>query len=332
MADMRKRILSIVVFICMSLGILTGCTVGEKKIVFDVHGIGKDVLFSINDETCSLEEGRVYLCNFKNLYGRAYGIDLWEHEFDDIESNLEDYVKGITLNELTQIYCMNMVARQQELSLNEMEKKRVRVTAEAYYASLSDKEIEFMGITKDELTEIYKRYAIARKVYDSLTEGIGTEVSDDDARVIHLQKIFVPSDSMAKKISKRIKAGEDFSSIANEFGESGEYDIYVARGELPPEVEEIAFELDNNEISSCVKEADGYYFVRCISKFEEELTEANKEKILVQREKELFDNVYHEFVEQAEFRLNDKIWEQIDLTEMSEIQTDSLFTCFEQNF
>lgn len=329
---MRKRVLCIISCFCMLLGGLTGCSVGGKKIVFDVHGVRKDILFSINDVSCDLKEAKVYLCNFKNLYGEAYGIDLWNKEFDDVEMNLKSYVKGVTLNELTQIYCMNMVAEEQSLELSDSEKKRVRLAAEAYYNSLTKEEVTFMGITKEDLTEIYERYAIAKKVYDFLTEGVGTEVSDDDARVIHVQKLVVSNESQVREVEKKIENGEEFSSIINAFGENGEYDLYVARGDLPKEVEEVAFELDNNELSSKIKSEEGYYFVKCINKFEEDMTEANKETILVQREKELFDNVYRDFVEQAQFQLNDVLWEQLNLDEMSEFHTDTLFSCFEQKF
>ena len=43
--------------------------------------------------------------------------------------------------------------------------------------------------------------SIAQKLYNSLSKGVDTEVSDEDARVIHIQKIFVKSKESADAVS-----------------------------------------------------------------------------------------------------------------------------------
>ena len=40
---------------------------------------------------------KLYLSNYRNLYGSAYGMDLWQYDFGD--ASLEDYVKDVTLQE-----------------------------------------------------------------------------------------------------------------------------------------------------------------------------------------------------------------------------------------
>ena len=61
----------------MSL-LLTGCRIGNKNIV--VSNILNDrQVFKIEGTVCSLKEARVYLTNYQNIYGTAYGVDLWKH-------------------------------------------------------------------------------------------------------------------------------------------------------------------------------------------------------------------------------------------------------------
>ena len=95
-------------------------------------------------------------------------------------------------------------------------------------------------------------------------------------------------------------------------------------------MEDIAFEMDNGEISSAIKTENGYYFIKCLNKFQKELTEANKTIILQQREKEVFENVYQDFVDHAKFELNQKVWDSIEIDDMLKFKTNTFFEYFEE--
>ena len=59
-----------------------------------------------------------------------------------------------------------------------------------YYSSLSAGELELMsGLTLELTQKMYEEYAIADMLYDKLTEGVVTEISDDEARVVRLHRI-----------------------------------------------------------------------------------------------------------------------------------------------
>ena len=103
--------------------------------------------------------------------------------------------------------------------------------------------------------------------------------------------------------------------------------------EIIQAVEEIAFNMDDGEVSQMIPVENGYYFIKCISRFEEELTEANKGNILIRREKEQFNDVYEAFVENAEFVLNDEVWDEVTLEGYeNSIQTDSFFSTYDKYF
>lgn len=150
-------------------------------------------VFRIGNVSCGLKEAKVYLVNYQNIYGTAYGLDLWQHDFGD--SSLENYVKNITMRELAQVVCLDQLAKEKEMELSEEEKEKTAQAAEEYFASLTEEETAYMGVSESDIKEYYEHYALAQKVYHSLTKAVNEEVSDDEARVMEIMQIFVSDES-----------------------------------------------------------------------------------------------------------------------------------------
>ena len=119
--------------------------------------------------------------------------------------------------------------------------------------------------------------------------------------------------------------------MANNYNELSSIQTTVARDELPKEVEEVAFNLDNGQTSSMIQAGKGFYFIKCLNKYNEELTEANKSNIVEKREKEAFDDVYNQFVAGLNSSINKDMWDELTLDTTDGIQTDSFFEIFEKH-
>lgn len=313
--------------VCALSMALTGCQIGNKDIV--VSGtLSSRQVFTLDKSACSLKEAKVYLANYQNIYGTAYTIDLWQHDFGD--ASLLDYVKDITLEELTRVYTMDLLAQSQEVTLSEDETAKVAEAAKEYYASLSEDETAYMDVAETDIVEYYTHYALAQKLYHSLTNGVNEEVSDDEARVMEIMQIYVTDEDRAHEVEQKLAQGDDFASVANNYNELSAIQVTVSRDDLPDEVEEVAFQLDDNAVSGMIAAGNGYYFIKCLNKYNEELTEANKSNIVEKREKEAFDDVYNEFVASLSSRLNTDLWDEIELTTDGSIQTNSFFAVFEK--
>ena len=331
---MKKRCVTLCLVAALLSSALTGCTIGNTEIVWNTNSVGRNHIFSINGDKCTKEEARLYLCNYQNILGNAYGIDLWEYDYSkmDDDSTLEAYVKDVTLSELASIMCMEQLAEQQELTLTEDELDKVAKATDEYYDSLSREEISYISLDKNELRRFYEKYAIAQKLYSSLTQGVNEEVSDDEARVMRIQQIFVKSEDVALQVQQKLANGEKFDSLASNYNEAGGIEKNLRRGDYPIAVEEVAFRLDNEEQSQMIQAEDGYYFIKCLNKYDEELTEANKETIIVKRRKEQFDDKYIELVENSQFELNERAWDNIELDTSGKITTNSFFEIYEKYF
>lgn len=98
---------------------------------------------------------------------------------------------------------------------------------------------------------------------------------------------------------------------------------------MPEEVEEEAFRLDDNEISGMIATENGYYFIKCLNKYNEELTDANKVNIVAKREKEAFDDIYEAFIEEQSSVLNVEAWESLEMDTGGTITTNRFFEIYD---
>lgn len=301
---------------------LSGCSIGGKEVIL-TSGMGNRDVFRIDGVTFSLTEAKVYLANFQNIYGKTYGIDLWEQKFQN--GKLKQYVKDVALSEMTRIVCMDLLAKEQEISLTEEEMEDVKRAAKTYYDSLSQAEKTYTGAGLADLEGMYEDYALANKVYHVLTEGVNAEVSDDEARIMEAMQIYLKDENKAGEVKEKLSDGEDFAAVASNYNQKTAIEISFGRREMPPEVEEVAFELDDGEVSDCIPTEEGYYYIKCINKFNEELTDANKSNIVEAREKAAFDDVYEAFISGLSSNLNERVWGEADLITDGSITTDSYF-------
>ena len=267
---MKRKFTRVAAVLCGVSLLLSGCRIGNKNIV--VSNILNDrQVFRIEGTVCSLKEARVYMTNYQNIYGTAYGVDLWKHDFGD--DSLVKYIKAITMEELTQVVSMDLLAQSREVALSEDELSAISEAAAEYYASLSQEEGTYLDVTESDISEYYQHYALAQKLYNSLTNSVNEEVSDDEARVIEIMQIFVADSTKANDVAAKLERGDDFASVANNYNELSSIQTTVARDELPKEVEEVAFNLDNGQTSSKIATDKGFYFIKCLNKYNEELTE-----------------------------------------------------------
>ncbi len=305
----------------------SGCKVTGSEVVVNADHIDNKV-FKIKEEVCTLPEARVVLTNYQNIYDTMYGIDLWEHGFKD--NQLENYVKDMTVSRLAQIMAMDYLAQENEVALSEEEQAKVKEAAEAYFASLNAAEKEYMQVKQGDIETLYMRYGLANKLYTFLTQGVNDEVSDEEARVMEAEQIFVSDKEKAKEVSQQIKEGNDFLTVANRYNEAAEVEVFFSKNNVEQEVADAVFSLENGEVSKKIKTDDGYYFVKCINHYDQERTDDNKSVILEERRKEAFDDVYQGFLKDLPSEFNEELWDGVKVELNKDLTTDSFFQVYEK--
>ncbi|MBR1634194.1 MAG: peptidylprolyl isomerase [Lachnospiraceae bacterium] len=305
--------------------LLSGCSVAGKTVFFSFAG--PFTVFSIGPLSCGRTEAKVYLANYKNLYGRVGDTDLWNGDFDTTE--VEEGVKTAAINHLSKVYSLDLYARENDIELDEDEKNQVAAAAKEYTDSLSETDVDATGANLGSIRKMYEHYALAEKVYSMLMDSVDEEVSEDEARIMDAYVLYVTDKKTYRRLAKQIKNGATFERLVSSFSEGDKGEVSFGRGTYPEEVEEVAFALEDDEISDGIETDDGYYFVQCIDKYNEELSEENKKKIIAGRKEDLVQNIVSDQYDKYDSQINTKLWERMHIETKDDVQTDSFFVTIE---
>ncbi len=294
-----------------------GCAFGGDRVTIS-RSMSENEVFSIGGGVCRLSVMKLLLLNNMNLHGESYGIDLLQNEDLKVQKKFEQYIKQITMDELTQIYAMAALAEEQQITLTDEQKELVRWAGEDCFRSLGEEQQQALGITQEELQEIYEKYALAELVAQALTDSVNEEVSDDEARVLELRQIYTTAEDEIRQAHEELLAEQDFSAVAANYNEADEIALTVQRGDLPQAAETAAFSMEDGEISDIIQTDDGYYIFCCDNKYDEEQTQLHKQDIIEQRRYDAVHSVYDPYVKELHSRLNKGAWEAISIRELEQ--------------
>lgn len=341
-----------VLILGMTFGTLTGCNGGNgigTKVVLTT-GFDKDEVFRIETSSCTLPELMVYLTNIQNRYESVYGEEIWETNVDGV--TLEENVKNMALAQIARIKTMNLMAKKYQVELNEEEKAGVENASRAYYDSLTEAEIEKMGVNEKTIRNLYSEFALAQKVYQYTIKDINPEISDDEARTITVQHILIKTyalDGTGRKIEYTQQAreeayelacevlrlardGEDFEELIRKYNEDDQSTYSFGKGEMDPAFETAAFNLGTDEISDVVETEYGYHIIKCLTTFDKDETDANKVKIVEQRREEAFGQEYDAYVATLTRNLNEELWDSVAFIHDDEVNTQDFFRVYSEYF
>ena len=317
-----KRFVSLFLAIFTLFLPLCACTYDDREVYFSVES-GAGNIFRIGDYRCSVKEAKIYLSNYKNLYGRIGGIDLWNGGFDTVR--MEGSIKDAVLSHLTRVYAMDVYAEENEVALSEHETEEIKLAAAEYFSSLSDEEKEYFEVSEKDIEKMYENYALAEKVYFDLMNTVDEEVSEDEARVMDAYVLFTKNADTANELAAKIAAGEDFETLVNTYSEGDISLLSFARGTYTGEIEDVVFSLDNGQISEMLSDDGGYYFFECVSVYNQAKSEENKANVISERKAALLDKIVSDQTEKYYSSFNEKSWDEIEFRKDDSINTDSFF-------
>ena len=352
---MRKKLrYCIVLELCIFLLAFSFCACGKEesggKVIFTT-GFGEDELFRIGEISCTKAEYMLYLTNMQNDYEGVFGEQIWELTYE--ETTLQENVKDIALAQIAQMKSVYLLALEKEVTLQTQEEELLAQAAQEYYSSLNQAEIDAMGITQEIVLQLYTEYALAQKVYEVIVSEVNPEISDDEARTVTIEQIVMKNRTTdyegnvieyskatraenletMQEIREMAVSGEyDFTELAGKYSENDTIRSFVKKGEMPGALEDVVFSLQTDEISQVVESEYGYHIIKCISTIDKAETDANKLVMIEERKKEAFGREYDAFVNKLARKLNDKLWQSIELIHSTEVQTSNFFEVYNKYF
>lgn len=233
----------------------------------------------------------------------------------------------ITLGEFNQIW--EQVPEEYKLQLD-----KSIVLDQVISEKLLIQEANNMGLEKDndvleqikKMTEqILVQALIQREILDKVAVN-DEEVSEyyeqnkgsfTEKEQIHLYNILLESEEDAQDILEQLKAGGDFSEIAKEkstgpsAAQGGDLG-YLTKGTVIPEIEEVVFALELEELSEVVKTDFGFHILKITEKKPEtvktleEVKEEIIQTLLPTKQKEAFENLLEELKGKVEIEINEE--------------------------
>lgn len=344
-------IFSRIVLPVAALMLLCGCRSGKlpTEVVLTSDFL-EDEVFRLEGHPCMKNEIMVYLVNSENGYSEVFGDRIWSVPVG--EGTLEDSYKDNILARIAQIKTMNLLAQELGVALDDDDNAKTVAAAREYYDSLTEAERNYLDVTMDDISAMYREFATANKVYEAVTEGVNPEISDDEARTITVRTILIKTyktdgagnrieyneeekkNALARiaRLRQRITDGESFELVAVDNNEDTKGEYSFGRGVMPPEFEEAAFNLGVGEVSDIVETEYGYHLIYCVSTFNPEETDANKEKIVEKRKQEAFNDVYNEFLTRLTSNLNKPLYDSIHFDAGAVVKTTGFFDIYDKYF
>jgi foldase protein PrsA len=340
-----KRIGTIVLVIALATS-LWACGNKKDKDVTNQDGVtvapemsakekqGKTVL-TVNDITVSYEEAVLYLQSRKEEIEGLYGKDVWSLVVDDEGTTYEQLLKDSVYEEIEYLMLVCSKAEELGITLSEDELLDVDEYTADFISNFSPEALEYYNVNKGVVNKIYKDNMLANKIYESLTLNVDTEVSDELARQAVFEYILVGkygydangnrieyTEEQQKEAKDRADKLREEALNANNFydfakansDDEDEVKITVGKGDMKEELEKVAFALEEGEISEVIDTAEGYFIFHCVSLLDREATDSKKEDIIIERQEEAFDVEYSKWEKEKDVKLDEEIWNSIDIT------------------
>ena len=328
----KKRLLSCFMAVALLSTVLVSCGEEGEEIVVFTTPIPENVVFTVEDTECTKAQLKLLMLSNRDTYGDIYGIDVSEAANMRTGAELLSYIRELTLSQMVRMCVMKEIAVDYDIELSDIDRSVASSAAVELVTKLSEETIEYLGITIDEIAGMYELLAVSDKVYENITKNISTEVSDDESRVVKIRRIFVQEEDKAAAVAAELEAGADFAVTAASYNEAEEISMDVYRGDFSEEIENIIFSLDDDEMSGRVDASDGYYFFYCVSKYDEELSEANKKVISDSRQREAFDKVYAEYEKKVDRRLIEERWATVDINDAADYGAADFYAVYDRYF
>lgn len=355
-----KKITFFLIASFLIIASLTGCKEDEEKKeeakrkmeIILTTDFEENEVFRIDGISCYLPEIMVYLVNSENSYYDIFGSEIWDVKVDNTTIGQE--YKDTIMARIAQIKVMNLLADEEQYSvmLTEEEQSLAAQAAHEYFSSLSKPEVDILGANETLITHMYEEFAIADKLYHTITDDINPEISDDEARAVTVKSILIKTyrlDNVGNKIEygdvekqmaynivcearDKLDEGTEFDIVSADYNEDTKSEYSFGRNVMPKEIEDAAFNLDNGERSDIIESEYGYHILQCVSNYDREETDNNKQLIVEKKRQETFNAIYDDYVKSLTSNLNGPLYDEISYSKSDAVNTTDFFEVYNRYF
>lgn len=225
---------------------------------------------------------------------------IWEEVPEDYKLQLD---KSLVLDQMISEKLLIQEAKYMGLEEdNDVLEQIKKITEQILVQVLIEREIlDKIKVNDEEVLEYYEQNK------DGFTEK----------EQVHLYNILLETEEEAQDVLEQLEAGGDFSEIAIEKSagpsatQGGDLG-YLTRGTIIPEIEEVVFALELEELSEVIKTDFGFHILKITEKKPEtvkaleEVKEDIIQTLLPDKQKEAFENFLEELKSKSEIEINEE--------------------------
>lgn len=259
----------------------------------------------------------------RNRYEDIYTEQIWDVKVDDEGNTFQSYLLQEIQTFLKELKTMNLLADEYEIVLESQEKEKLEELTDQFYESLTQADLDYTGVVRDDVYTMYEAYHRANLLIDAVTKDTNLEISDSEAKVMTIQEIQLSDADTAIAVHEQVNGEKaDFMAIAKNVSQDAVIEKSIGRGEHPSAYEDEVFTLENGQISPVIEAGDTFYIVKCIRDFEEDAVMERKEKLALQRKNQAFQSVYETFAAEHEAEIGGAFWDKMTFEQEASTTTD----------
>lgn len=298
------------------------------------------VVATVGDDEISLGVANFYARMTQGQYETYYasmmgttGDAMWTQEAGE-DQTYEESVKDGLLENLENMYLISQHAADYEVSLTEEEEDAIAEAAAQFDEDNTDEAKEAVSGYRKDIEEFLRLATIQTKMDSKMIEGVDEEVSDEEAAQKAMQYVFFSytttddsgntteltdeeKESLktdAQSLVDRVNAGEDISTVAEEFGQTA-YDLTFDSESTSPNEDLIAavdaFDTEG-QVTDVIEADDGLYVGWLTSFLDRDATDQKKETIIEERRQEQYDSLLEEWRNDTDIQVDEKVWDKVD--------------------
>lgn len=333
-----KKIISLGMAVILAGTVLTGCKIkSDTPILGKIFGLGGNQIFKVNELVCSKIEYKLVFMDYVNKYKKDFGGDIdWNAKINN-DLTMKEYIMDKAKEDISVKYTISSMAEEKNVRLDKDDMAEVVDLSNEYYNKLSQDEKDFTEATLDDVQAVYCNYELADKVYEKVTEDVGNDISEEDARVIKIQYIRMRTDnntvaeikSKLNKIAKKVTdEKQDFSKEAKQVSEDDSVEKVLKKNEAKQKFETESFKVNPGQVSKIINDGKNYYLIYCVDNYDKTATATNKAEIIKEAKDQYFAKEYNKYVKSVSKDINTSAWNKIEPEDTKDMKTCNLIELY----
>ncbi len=329
-----KRFTALLVSGVMAASILAGCGGIDKNATVATLD-GQEIKLGVANFAARLQQAQ-----YDDFYTAYFGEDVWSSDLYNNGTTMQDNLKDSVITSIENLYVLQNHMADYDITLTDEDTAAIKSAAEDFIAANDGEAIEALGATEEIVEEYLTLATIQSKMHEAMIADADTNVSDEEANTsaysyVRISKTtYTDADGNAQEYTDEEKEAladtvKEFLSAAKEStleDAADEYGYTVSTGTFASDNTTLDADVlsaleglkEEGEISDIV-ETDNYYDVlRLDAITDADATAQHREDIISERQSDLYNEVLQGWKDDAEWTLNDKVWDKVTF--------DNLFT------